>query len=58
MTFIPASSQTAGLDGQNVKKEYQKSLEGLGEQLLPFIWKSFMPLFQHLNVGFLKVSEV
>jgi len=40
MAFIPASSQTAGLDGQNVKKRYQKSLEGLGEQLVSFIWKS------------------
>lgn len=40
MAFIPASLQTAGLDGQNVKKKYQNSLEGLGEQLEPFFWKS------------------
>jgi len=30
--FIPASLQTALLDGQNAKKKYQKSLEGLREQ--------------------------
>lgn len=41
MAFITASSQTAGLDEQNVKMKYQESLEGLGEQLLSFIWKSF-----------------
>lgn len=40
MVFIPASSHTAGLDGQNGKKKYQESLEVLGKQLVSFTWKS------------------